>query len=233
LRLHARNFFFRSESVMKLAHASLFALILGAVSLQAAAVPVRATFDGQVSGSSGLFPTVLSDLPVGTAASFDVTFDDSGLLPTAPLSDYDLAPVSGWLRIGALQWTLNAGEIWIYSWLPQQGDAINYYGMQLTGSGPTIAGGAASLFGLFLTLNAALEPYSSTSLSAGFAYPTGGGEYYSYTDFAGTFTTSRETTSVPEPATFLPMLSFLLLAWTGVVHKRNSSSAARMPRKAL
>jgi hypothetical protein len=198
---------------MKLAHASLLALILGAVSLQAAAVPIRATFDGAVSGSSGFFTNVLNDIPAGTTASFDVTFDDSGLLPAAPLTDYDLAPVSGWLRLGALEWTLDAGEIWTYSWLPQQGDAINYYGLQLTGSGPTIGGGAGSLFGLFLTLTADLEPYSSTSLSAGFRYPTGGGEFYSYADLAGTFSAARVTTSVPEPSTTLLMLPVLALLW--------------------
>lgn len=47
----------------------------------ASAVPLRATFDGNVSGSSGFFNTVLNDFPAGTAASFDVTFED-----TAPSS---------------------------------------------------------------------------------------------------------------------------------------------------
>ena len=217
---------------MKLAHTSLLALIFGAISLPAAAVPIRATFDGEVSGSSGFFSNVLSDFPAGTAASFDVTFDDSGLLPSAPLTDFDLAPVSGWLRLGGQEWSLDAGEIWIYSYFNTPGNPINYYGLQLTGSGPTIGGGA-SLFGLFLNLTADLQPFSSTSLAAGFGYPTGGGEFYSYADLDGASTASRVTSAVPEPATVLPMLSLLLLAWTGVVHKRNSSSAARMPRKAL
>lgn len=198
---------------MKLTHATLLGLLISAVSLPAAAVPIRATFDGEVSGSSGFFTNVLNDFAPGTAASFDVTFDDSGLLPSAPLTDFDLAPVSGWLRLGGLEWTFDAGSIWIYSWFTTPGDPIRYYGLQLTGSGPTIAGGAASLFGLFLNLTPDLEPLSSTSISAGFAYPTGGGEFYSYADLSGTFTASRETTSVPEPGTALLMLSVLGLLW--------------------
>ena len=35
----------------------------------ASAVPLRATFDGSVSGSSGVFTNVLNDFPAGTAAS--------------------------------------------------------------------------------------------------------------------------------------------------------------------
>ena len=46
---------------------------------------------------------------------------------------------------------------------------------------------------------------------AGFRYPFDGGEFYSYANLSGTFSTSRETTSVPEPSTGLLMGSALLL----------------------
>ena len=178
----------------------------------AAALPVRATFDGTVAGSSGLFTNVLNDFPAGTTASFDVTFDDAGLVDSAAsATDFDLAPVSGWLRMGSLQWSLDAGRIWQYSYLNQTPDfPVISYGLQLTGTGPTV-GGNASLFGLFLSLTPDATPYGSNVPMVGFAYPFAGGESYSYADFSGNFTTSRQSTSVPEPPTGLLMCGALVL----------------------
>jgi hypothetical protein len=181
----------------------------------ASAVPVRATFDGTVSGSSGLLPSVLNDFPVGTTASFDVTFDDTGLVDSATLAnDFDVAPVSGWLRMGSLEWLFDAGRIWTYSYLNQSPDfPVTSYGLQLTGAGPII-GGNAALFGLFLSLTPDATPYASRLPMVGFAYPVPSGEFYSYADLSGNFTTSRVSTSVPEPNTLLLMCSGLaLLAW--------------------
>jgi hypothetical protein len=178
----------------------------------AAAVPVRATFDGTVAGSSGFFNTVLNDFPVGTTASFDVTFDDSGLVDDAALvNDFDVAPVSGYVRMGALEWLLDAGRIFTYSYMIGPGNPVTSYGLQLTGTGPSIAGGSASLFGLFLSLTPDATPLSSRMPFVGFAYPFDGGEFYSYADLAGNFHTSRETRAVPEPSTGLLMCGALLL----------------------
>jgi len=185
--------------------------LLGALSVPAFAVPVHATFDGTVSGSTSLFTNVLSTFAVGTLASFDVTFDDGNLAPAAPLLAYDLAPVSGWLRLGGLEWALDAGTIGSYTYQLTPGNPITNYGLQLTGSGPTIAGGA-SLFGLFLRLTPSLDPFSSTSLQVGFAYPVTNGEIYSYADLSGEFSASRGTTSVPEPGTLsLAAMGLLLI----------------------
>jgi hypothetical protein len=46
---------------------------------------------------------------------------------------------------------------------------------------------------------------------AGFRYPFDGGEFYSYANLSGTFATSREITSVPEPSTGVLMCSALAL----------------------
>jgi PEP-CTERM motif-containing protein len=178
----------------------------------ASAVPVRATFDGTVSGSSGLFPNVLNDFPVGTTASFDVTFDDSGLVDdAAAVSDLDVAPVSGWVRLGALEWLLDAGRVYTYSYLIQPGNPVLSYGLQLTGTGPTIAGGSASLFGLFLSVTPDATPFGTNAPLVGFRYPFDGGEFYSYADLAGNFRTSRQSTSVPEPNTLLLMCAGVAL----------------------
>jgi hypothetical protein len=188
------------------------AIALFAVTLPqlASAVPLRATFDGSVAGSDGFFSNVLNDFPVGTAASFDVTFDDTALVDDASLvTSLDLAPVSGWVRLGGLEWTLDAGRIYTYTYnnTPPTFPILSF-GAQLTGTGPTIAAGAASLFGLFLSLapDGQAGPYAQ---SIGFRYPFDGGEFYSYADLSGEFHTSRENRSVPEPNTVLLMSSAL------------------------
>jgi hypothetical protein len=185
------------------------------ISQLASAVPVRATFDGTVAGSSGIFNQVLNDFPAGTAASFDVTFDDAGLVDSAALAnDFDVAPVSGWLRMGSLEWLFDAGRVWTFSYLNQSPDfPVVSYGLQLTGTGPTLSGNS-SLFGLFLSLTPDATPFASNMPMVGFAYPVPSGEFYSYADLSGNFTTSREGTSVPEPNTLLLMGGGLvLLAW--------------------
>src|SRR3954463_11389133 len=148
----------------------------------ASAVPVRAIFDGSVTGSTGFNDAVLSDFPFGTTASFDVTFDDAALVDDASqAATFDLAPVSGWLRMGSLEWALDAGRISTYPYMNQSPDfPVVSYGLQMTGTGPSIAGGAASLFGLFMTLTPDATPFGTVAPLVGFAYPFPGGEFYSY-----------------------------------------------------
>lgn len=188
----------------------------------ASAVPLRATFDGTVTGSSGLNDAVLSDFPLGTTASFDVTFDDTALVDDAAhITTYDLAPVSGWLRLGSLEWTLDAGSIWTYTYNYVAPDfPVVSYGAQLTGTGPTIAGGSASLFGLFMSLTPDGLPFGANGPLVGFAYPFDGGEFYSYANLSGDFHTSRESRPVPEPSTMLLMSSALGLLLLLRVRKR-------------
>jgi hypothetical protein len=188
----------------------------------ASAVPLRATFDGNVSGSTGFFSNVLNDFPTGTAASFDVTFDDTALVDDASqATNFNLAPVSGWVRLGSLEWTLDAGRIWTYTYQNQGPDfPVVSYGAQLTGTGPSIAGGAASLFGLFLSLTPDGTPFAANGPMVGFAYPFDGGEFYSYANLAGDFHTSSESRSVPEPNSALLMCSALGLLVLLRVRKR-------------
>lgn len=198
----------------RLATASFVGVLLAAASMSASAVPVHATFNGTVTGSSGFFNTVLNDVPAGTAASFDITFDDSGLVPTLPVTDLDVAPVSGSLRLGALEWLLNAGQVWTYTYQTTPGNPVLAYGLQLTGTGPSF-GASSGLFGLFMRIAPDLTPYGTNPFSAGFTYPVQGGEFYSYADLGGTFNVTRGSTPVSEPNMVLLMLAgfAMLMFW--------------------
>jgi hypothetical protein len=182
---------------MKISFPLLVAALACSVPQLAAAVPIHATFNGTVSGS-GVFTNVLNDFPLGTAASFNVTFDDAGLVDdAAQVNDYDVAPVSGWLRLGSLEWLFNAGRINTFSYLPGPGNPVTSYGVQLTGTGPTVSDNG-SIFGLFLTLTPDATPLADFGPRVGFAYPVPNGTYFSYADLSGILRTSGET-SVPAP----------------------------------
>ena len=149
---------------------ALFAAVFAcSFSTIASAVPVNATFNGVVTGS-GFFTNVLDDFPTGTTAAFDVTFDDAGLVPSLPVTDYDVSPVSGWARLGSHQWSVDDGRIYSFSYLLSPGNPVLWYGLQLTGSGPTI-GGNGSLFGLFLFLTPQLSALPGAAPAIGFGYP--------------------------------------------------------------
>ncbi len=194
---------------MKIGFSLLVAALACTVPQLAAAVPIHATFNGTVSGSSA-FGNVLSDFPLGTAASFNVTFDDAGLVDdAAQINDYDVAPVSGWLRLGSLEWLFNAGRINTFSYVLGPGNPVTSYGVQLTGTGPTISDNG-SIFGLFLSLTPDATPFGSFGPRVGFGYPVPSGTYYSYADLSGNFSTSNAT-SVPEPGTGLLMFSAIVL----------------------
>jgi len=193
----------------KIFAASLFAGIAAiAFSLPAAAGPIRTTFTGTVTSFFSLTGAI-ADTPVGTPAFFDVTFDNGSLVPVAPPPNFNLAPVSGTLRLGALEWLLDAGRISSYSYL-FAGSVVQYYQLQMTGTGPMVDG-TASLFGLFLTLAPDLTPTGTDPFSVGFGYPSGGGAtFFRYANLTGDYSV---VSAVPEPSTALLILPALALLW--------------------
>ena len=194
---------------MKISFPLLVAALVCTVPQLAAALPIHATFNGTVSGA-GTFGNVLTDFPIGTAASFNVTFDDAGLVDdAAQLTDYDVAPVSGWLRLGALEWLFNAGRIHTFTYMPGPGNPVVSYGVQLSGTGPTVSDNG-SIFGLFLSLTPDATPFAGSAPQVGFAYPVPNGTYFSYAHLSGIFRTSSET-SVPAPDTGLLMFGAVAL----------------------
>lgn len=188
---------------------AIAACALGIVaSFSASATPVHATFNGSVTGAL-FINELLTDFPIGTAASFDVTFDDSSLGPIATTS-FSVEPVSGTVKLGAYEWILDSGHITSYEFTLSDGH-VNWYELQLTGTGPTIPSGA-SLFGLFTQFTPDLQLVSSQSLMVGFAYQFDGGTNFGYAYIDGNFAATKSTT-VPEPATaflMIPALALLL-----------------------
>ena len=208
---------------MKISFPLVVAALACSVPQLASAIPVNATFNGTVSGATATFDTVLNDFPIGTAASFNVIFDDVALVDSASqVTGLGVGPVSGWLRLGSLEWLFNAGSIYTYTYLGGPGNPIVSYGLQLTGTGPTMSGNS-SLFGLFLQLTPDATPFAGSVPRAGFRYPVESGEYYSYADLSGTFRTSNQT-SVPAPGAGLLMLSAVALL---AIRSRKKSALSR------
>lgn len=202
---------------------SLFSVLAIAFALPASAVPVRATFSGNVTDYSAIYGNVASQFPLGTAASFDLTFDDSILLSSAPLLAYDLTVVSGTASLGGLSWQIDAGYIYSYTYMTQPGNPIVNYQLQMTGTGPNVLDNG-SLFGLFMHIAPDLSPIATNPFLFGFGYPVENGTYYGYANLIGNYSVTRGV-SVPEPNVL--MLMFAGVALLGVGYSMRRSRDAR------
>lgn len=176
------------------------AIVAGAVALTitttATAIPMTATFEGEVSGSDSLFTKALDSFPVGTRVAFGVNYDENFGDTTNPTRYYAEA-TTGWMDLGASHYEFDRDTQGWSTW-----SSLTGYTMGLTffGSGPVTADGG-SLFGLFLSFN--LSDLSARGTPyVGFGYPTAGGAgtFFSYLSTTGTFT--RAPTAIPEPGTF-------------------------------
>jgi hypothetical protein len=174
----------------------------------ASAVPVRATFDGAVSGFLH-YEGPANDFPLGTAASFDVVFDDDALVDLLPVTQFGLSSVSGWLRLGDLEWLIDAGRIETYAYTGVETSAFR---LSFTGTGPGISGDGL-LSGLFLWITPGSTPMPGEAITAGFGYETVYPELgltitnFGYTVLSGAIA----VTEVPEPATGALILSAFAL----------------------
>ena len=167
--------------------------------LGAAASPVTATFNGQVTGYD-YFTTIEAFYPLGTGVSFAVIFDDSGGDGRLGYPD-PIGTPSGSMTVGSDSFSLNQGA-WV-------GASYDFSGlvsstMQLTGQGPS-HNGTDYFFGLFLSFAPDMTLTAPVYVGYGFPHP-GGGTSFSYAKATGSFSTSN---GVPEPGTAALMLAGL------------------------
>jgi PEP-CTERM motif len=193
---------------------SLFSVLAIAFALPASALPVRATFNGTVTDYAAFFGNVQSEYPIGTAASFDLTFDDGILVGSAPPPSYDLTGVSGTASIGSQSWQVDAGHISSYTYSLQPGNPILNYQLQMTGTGPTINNNGF-FFGLFMHIAPDLSALATDPFLFGFGFPFDGGEYYGYASLTGNYSVTRGNVSVPEPGVLMLMLAGLAMLGAG------------------
>jgi hypothetical protein len=188
---------------------------LAFASLPAAATPIHAVFSGTVTGQLGFANDVINTFPLGTLASFDVSFDDTNLTPDvfSSWSALDLAPVSGSVRLGSQEWVLNAGGVsTTYAPTPGGGNPTLAYGLHLTGTGPVIATDD-SFYGLFLRLTPNLDAFTADDFMVGFRSSSENSETYGYAKLSGTSSVTQDAVAVPEPGTMLLSSTAFALMW--------------------
>jgi hypothetical protein len=182
------------------------ACLLVAASAGADAALVTARYSGTVTGISGTYANALADHPVGTAVSWEFSFDDA-FLSVSPLSGDVFAAASqaasGTARVGSDTYALNYAGLYSYRYQLPSGD-LDWYQFQVQGTGPATASGG-DFFGVWAQLSPTLDLLSA---SIGFGYTSGVSTLYSYLDTTGTYTLDRH--AVPLPGTAWLLLPGLL-----------------------
>lgn len=198
-----------------LAAASTLALALaGLAPTGASAALLTASYSGTVDGFFDR-DTVLNVFPIGTAVSWEFTFDDA--FRTEPGGGEVLGRalqgnIDGWLQIGADRIELERFSLYQYAYNGITGD-IRWYRPRVGGSGPTIAGGG-EFYELLVTMPATLDAQSDALVGYSFTTTTRDFTYfnYAYVSVSG-MGSIRPAHAVPAPATSwlaLPALAWML-----------------------
>lgn len=193
------------------------AFLLASTTSSAMATMMTASFSGAVSGYLFAPATLQSDFPVGTAVSWQFTFDDSFRTLNANDIVFGQAdrPVTGSAQVGSDSIVLNNMHLFSISYNGNTNEIFSFR-WQVEGTGPTVTGGG-EFFGVWLTLDPALNLEGAPMI--GYAYTTqyewGSITSYGYLETAGAFNV-RQAGEVPLPATLWLMLP--ALAWLGRRH---------------
>jgi hypothetical protein len=188
---------------------SILASILAVTAAtNAVAAPVIARYTGTVDGVSGGSAQALADHPLGTAVSWEFSFDDA-FTSVRPSSGNIFAaasqPVVGSLRIAGDAYALNFARLSSYAQDPIL-DEVSSYMFQVEGTGPVTAGDG-DFWGLWFRFDPMLNLLSA---QVGFGYDFPNGTGYSYLSTTGNYRIDPRN-AVPVPGTVWLMLP--ALAW--------------------
>ncbi|MFY9509706.1 MAG: PEP-CTERM sorting domain-containing protein [Rubrivivax sp.] len=199
--------------------------LLGFAASPVLASPVTASFGGAVSGyaylGSGIFASrpeyVQSDFPVGTAVSYTFTFDDA--FKNDPESAFGQEQdVSGWLRIGGLDMSLDNFSI------TQVGS--NSFGFRIWSDNPATTAAGQPFSGIWL--------FTDLGVTASGVALVGFGDLNGYIADNGWMTTSGAVAfaaaEVPEPGSLALVLASLgLMAAVSRPFGRRSARGQALP----
>jgi hypothetical protein len=201
--------------LLRLITSALGALVLCAAAASAQAAPVTARFNGNVTGYEHGFldPAAVAyddDNPVGTAVSWELSFDDSFL--GQPWTDFGPSPIAatGSMQVGSVRYVLDGFSFFSLTLEPDF-TTVRSYRPQVTGTsaGPATSDGG-SFFSMLFGWGSDLSMIESPLI--GYAYSFGTARFYGYLSATGDYSLERGG-QVPEPATVL--LAAPALWWLG------------------
>lgn len=160
------------------------------------AAPMTASYSGTVSGYDSFSGALAADVPVGTAVSWEFTFDDAFLaLDRDGLRAANPWSITGTATVGATTFALDTMKLWgMVGW----GVPYDAYGFQLIGPGGPGTASGGEFWGLWITLDPTLDLLRA-QVGWGFDI-AGGGTSYRYADTSGTYRVGPAA-PVPEPST--------------------------------
>lgn len=173
------------------------------------AVPVLSTFSGAVSSYWSL-PIVADDLPLGTAASWSFTFDNSfAALDASQLYLGMSQDITGALQLGSSSYSLSRLRLTSYAYNAGNPNGVGHYGFWVQGSGPDTDDGEP-FSGLWIGFNHDVSSLFGPNL-ASFGNVDGMVANNGYAFLTGQFGISLAPNEIPLPPTLWLAIAALAL----------------------
>jgi hypothetical protein len=210
---------------MKLTNKLIAGLACIALPALATATPYTVNFTGSVESDYLFIDKILDSYPIGTPVSFTATFDENFYTNGVHTRGYTSA-ATGSMQVGSSTYLFDSS---IQGWSGSDFYGHEFFGVQMMGSGPTMADGG-DFFGLFFDFNSDVTLNGPAVFGLQYLNPQGGG-YFSYAQLAGTISVAPAA-SVPEPSTAMLLLPALALVWRTRRKSVGSALISREPQHA-